>query len=79
MALSWPACRHSICTDGARVAATLAAGTVFSHVLGEGIAAHPGRGVMIAACVHLLPWLLELDPGLGNVGRLPSMSVSCAR
>jgi hypothetical protein len=39
--LSWPARRNSICTDGARVAATLAADTVFSHVLGEGIAAVP--------------------------------------
>jgi len=40
-ALSWPARRHSISSGGARVAATLAADTVFSHVLGEGIGAEP--------------------------------------
>jgi hypothetical protein len=39
--LSWPARRNSICTDDARVAATLAADTVFSHAPGEGIAAMP--------------------------------------
>jgi hypothetical protein len=43
VALPWTARRHSICTGGARVAATLAADTAFSHVLGESIAAAPRR------------------------------------
>jgi hypothetical protein len=58
-----PVAARRTCTEGVLLAVALAANTVFSHVLGEGIAAPPGgHGVITAVCVPSFPWLLELDP-----------------